>query len=260
MHRATRLPISISPQPDDVTCGPTCLQSVYRYFGEEVPLEELIATVPTLPAEAGGRGTLAVMLGCHALRRGYHAQLHSLNLNVFDPTWFPRDASRPGDPDVLREKLRLQAAVKAPTDAKLGVATIWYLEFLDRGGEICLGEMSSRLIGRWLTQGQPILTGLSSTYLYHHIREYGPNDDDDDIRGVPQGHFVVLIGHDHARRTVLVADPLGDRSTFGTHVYEVSMARLVGAIMLGVLTYDGNLLIIHPKSPGDAAEGKARSR
>lgn len=253
MHSAKRLPIDILPQPDDVTCGPTCLQAVYRYFGETVALEELIATVPTLPAEAGGRGTLAVMLGCHALRRGYWARLYSINLHVFDPTWFPRDGKSPGDPAVLREKLRLQAAVKASADVKLGIATSWYQEFLELGGELCMMELTSGLLDGWLSMGQPILVGLSSTYLYRHIREYGPNDEDDDVRGVPQGHFVVLTGHDPARRTVLVADPHGDRSTFGSHVYEVTMARLVGAILLGVLTYDGNLLIIRPRSLGALA-------
>ncbi len=258
MQRATRLPIDILPQPDDVTCGPTCLQAVYQYFGDNASLTDLVRTVPTLPAEAGGRGTLAAMLGCHALRRGYHARIYSLNLNIFDPTWFAKGPTKPADPALLREKLRLQAVAKSGGDPKLGIATCWYMEFLDLGGEMCLGEPSSRLIGRWLAQDQPILCGLSSTYLYHHSREYGPDDDDDDIRGVPQGHFVVIIGHDPARRTVLVADPHGDRSAFGSHVYEVTMARLIGAILLGVLTYDGNMLIIRPKgrtAPGAETEG-----
>ena len=258
MQRANRLPIEILPQPDDVTCGPTCLQAVYRYFGENVPLEEVVATVPTLPVQTGGRGTLAVMLGCDALRRGYRARLYSLNLNLFDPTWFPGGPAQPADSGVLREKLRLQSAAKAQDDVKLGVAATWYMEFLDRGGEICLGELSSRFLTTWLAEGQPILTGLSSTYLYRHAREFGPNDDSDDIRGLPQGHFVVLTGHDSARRTVLVADPLGDRSTFGTHVYEVPMARLVGAILLGVLTYDGNMLIIRPQGDDTSAKGGDR--
>ena len=27
----------IQRQPDDVSCGPTCLHAVYRYFGDELP-------------------------------------------------------------------------------------------------------------------------------------------------------------------------------------------------------------------------------
>ena len=36
------------PQPDDTTCGPTCLHAVYRYWDERVTLDEVIASVPRL--------------------------------------------------------------------------------------------------------------------------------------------------------------------------------------------------------------------
>ena len=67
-----------------MTCGPTCLQAVYRYFGDDLPLEQVVAETPSL-AEGG---TLAVLLGCHALRRGYQATIYTFNLDVFDPSWF----------------------------------------------------------------------------------------------------------------------------------------------------------------------------
>ena len=32
MHPITlRLPLTMLPQPDETTCGPTCLQAVYNY-------------------------------------------------------------------------------------------------------------------------------------------------------------------------------------------------------------------------------------
>ena len=92
----------------------------------------------------------------------------------------------------------------------------------------------------------PILTGLSSTYLYRRSREYGPLDDDDDVRGEPQGHFVVLCGYRRARRAVLVADPYLEHPKAPDTHYEVSLERVVGAILLGVLTHDANLLMIEP--------------
>jgi hypothetical protein len=60
------LPVEMSPQPDDVTCGPTCLTALYRYFGEEVSVDAVRGEV----AQLAGGGTLAVILGCHALKRG----------------------------------------------------------------------------------------------------------------------------------------------------------------------------------------------
>ncbi|MCA9161211.1 MAG: hypothetical protein KDA72_22930, partial [Planctomycetales bacterium] len=66
----------IQAQPDDTTCGPTCLQAVYSYFEDEIPLPQVIAEVPGLAAG----GTLAVLLGDHALRRGYDATIYTYNL------------------------------------------------------------------------------------------------------------------------------------------------------------------------------------
>ena len=40
---ALRLPVETLPQPDETTCGPTCLHAVYRYWGDREPLETIIA-------------------------------------------------------------------------------------------------------------------------------------------------------------------------------------------------------------------------
>ena len=47
-----RLPIRILPQPDEITCGPTCLHAIYNYYGDEIPLERVIAEVPMLDVRA----------------------------------------------------------------------------------------------------------------------------------------------------------------------------------------------------------------
>jgi len=50
---------------------------------------------------------------------------------------------------------------------------------------------------------------------------------------------------DLGRRHVLVADPYHLNPT-AEHSYEVSVARAIGSILLGVVTYDANLLLIEP--------------
>jgi hypothetical protein len=65
-----------------------------------------------------------------------------------------------------------------------------------------------------------------------------------DIRGEPAGHFVVLTGYDEKHNTVTVADPYHPDSMETGHFFEVNLEHLVCAIMLGVMTYDGNLLSI----------------
>ncbi len=234
----TNLTLDILPQPDDTTCGPTCLHAVYRYYDDPAPLAQVIAGVGTLE----GGGTLEVLLACHALRRGYRATIYTYNLQVFDPTWF-------GSPLVdLEDKLRRQLAARK--EPKLAIATKAYLEFLHLGGTIRFQDLTGSLLRKYLKQGKPILCGLSSTYLYHCAREYGPRNLYDDIKGLPSGHFVILCGYDREQRTVLVADPLRHNPLGAGQYYEVTMERLVGAILLGILTYDGNLLIIEPARKG----------
>jgi len=228
------LDFEIAKQPDDVTCGPTCLQAVYRYHGTELPLAELIAEIPALE----GGGTLGVTLGVHALRRGWRADLHTFNLVTFDPTWADLDRAE------LRERLLAQARFKRKK--KLRVATDHYVEYLDLGGRILLGDEIGRLVRDRLDEGLPLLTGLSATYLYGTPREYGPKDDFDDVRGEPSGHFVVLVGYDRRTRRVLVADPHGPNPLSDSSIYPVGIDRLVAAILLGIVTYDANLLVVRP--------------
>jgi hypothetical protein len=238
-----RLHVDILPQPDQTTCGPTCLHAVYRYYGDEQELGEVIARAPRL---ADG-GTLAVMLGCDALRRGYRAQNYTYNLNVFDPTWFSADDGA-GDVTIgvdLPDRLRRQREVKAG-DPRLGVATDAYLEYLALGGRLGWRDLTGGLLRKYLKRGVPILTGLSSTYLYQEPREVPPNDDADDLRGVPAGHFVVLSGYDKRSRRVQIADPLAENPVAEDHHYSVPTERVVCSILLGVLTYDANFLIIEP--------------
>ncbi len=231
-----RLHLDIQPQPDDFTCGPTCLHAVYRYWGDQVALADVVQEVSKTPSG----GTADVYLGVHALRRGYRAVIYTYNVRIFDPTWF---GTEPVD---LVDKLRRQAEAK-PYWTTLQQLTEAYVEFLQRGGEIRFVDLSTQLLRRYLRRGVPILTGLSSTYLYRHIREYGPDDADDDVRGEPQGHFVVLCGYRAPTQTVMVADPFEQNPMAPGQLYEVALERVLGAIMLGVLTHDANLLLIEPR-------------
>lgn len=229
------LPIRIEPQPDETTCGPTCLHAVYRYYDDENTLSDIIASTAKL--DAGG--TLAVFLGCDALRRGYKATIYTYNLQMFDPSWFAEPRAD------IRDKLLQQAAARP--DLKLQHATTGYVEFLELGGKLRYIDLTTRLIRGILRRNLPILTGLSSTYLYRSRRLFGPNDVPDDVRGNPCGHFVVLAGYHRRDRTVLVADPyLPNPVGKGRHFYSVNIDRAICAILLGVLTYDANLLVIHP--------------
>ncbi|MBN2329516.1 MAG: C39 family peptidase [Candidatus Omnitrophica bacterium] len=232
----TKLYFDILPQPDDFTCGPTCLHAVYNYYGDQMALPDLIRQVPQLKEG----GTLGVLLACHALRRGYKALIYTYNMRVFDPTWFESKSIS------LRKKL--QARLDHIQKNKLRFATKSYLQFVELGGEIRFEDLTGRLIQKYLKRDIPILTGLSATYLYRTPRERAVNArmEYDDVGGDPSGHFVVLCGYDRESRRMLVADPLYPNPINKKQYYEVSQNRLIASILLGVLTYDANLIILTP--------------
>lgn len=231
----TELPFEILPQPDDLTCGPTCLHAVYGYLGSPLPLSRVIEEVT--PLTTGG--TLAVYLGIHALRRGFRATLYTFNLDVFDPSWFGGGTDLDG---------RLAARAEARQEPRLRSALEAYRHFLALGGQVRYEELRPTIIRSHLMEGRPILTGLSATYLYGCAREVERDGrlEYDDVAGDPTGHFVVVHGYDPDTDSALVADPL-HANPLGSHNYRVGILRLLGAILLGVLTYDGNLLVLEPR-------------
>lgn len=234
--RGRILDLNIQAQPDDVTCGPTCLQSVYSYYGDHIELDKVIDEVKQLPTG----GTLAVQLGNHALKRGFNATIYTYNLHTFDPSWFIKKAN-------LEEKLKLQIEAKS-YDIKLVQASNSYLKFLENGGKLKFEELTPTLLKYYLSKKMPILTGLSATYLYESPREIGEQVIVyDDINGLPTGHFVVVNGFDADKRLAYVADPLDKNPISTKQYYKVSFQKLINSIMLGVMTYDANILIIYPK-------------
>lgn len=236
------LGLVVEPQPDDVTCGPACLHGVYRYYGDEISLAEVTADISML----GAGGTLDVFLANHALRRGYRATLYTYNLQLFDPTWFGLKRQQ------MREKLRAQRLVKR--SAKLRIASHAYDEFLANGGKLRFADLEPALLRRILHRGTPVITGLSATYLYQAIRELPDTNADDDVRGEPVGHFVVLTEYRRETREVLVADPYRTNPLASSRYYAVRIHRLIAAILLGIMTYDANLLLIEPRSSTDARD------
>jgi hypothetical protein len=224
----------ILPQPDETTCGPTCLHAVYNYYGDDIPLFQVIREVKGL--DEGG--TLAVFLGLHALKRNYTATIFTYNLQIFDPTWFRAGADLPG---------KLAGQMKCKPNKKLRTATLGYLEFLERGGKIKYRDLSISLLKKHLCQNVPVLTGLSATYLYGSPREIGATNEYDDLRGEPSGHFVVMSGYDTKSKRVHVADPYRQNPISPDHYYHVGINRLIHSILLGIVTYDSNLLVITPR-------------
>ena len=236
MRKEINLGFDIQAQPDDVTCGPTCLQALYQYYNDPVPLKNVIREVKQLK----NGGTMAVMLANHALQRGYRAHLYTYNLNVFDPTWFKHPSKKIAQ--FLKEQMEFKVKRR-----KLHVASLAYIKFLELGGKLHYSELDEELIKGYLKRSIPILTGLSATYLYGTPREIPQYDIYDSIKGEPSGHFVVITGFDEEKNFVYLADPVEPNPLGKGQLYTVNFSRLINSIMVGIVTYDANLLIIETK-------------
>ncbi|WP_298622248.1 C39 family peptidase [uncultured Legionella sp.] len=232
----------IQTQPDDETCGPTCLQAVYQYYGLELPLPEIIQTID----RSISGGTLSPMLGKHALQQGFNANIYIYNLVLFDPSWF-QDGTV--DNKFLIDKLYAHMTYK--NDPYITQSSEAYIEYLKLGGKVSAKPLNINLLKKYFSRNIPIITGLSATNLYWSAREFFTPEGKsiyDDIRGTPCGHFVVLCGYDAKKRHAVIADPHAENPLFHNNYYKVNINRLINSIMLGVITYDGNLLVIEPKA------------
>ena len=242
---AHQLPVQRFLQPDDVTCGPTCLRKVYDFYGLRVELDEI---VNALERNEDG-GTLAVFLGIAALRRGFRARIYSYDLRIFDPTWHGLP------PAELAEKIHRR--VPHLLDGKRLRAASAYIRFLEMGGEMAFDELTPGLLKAIIDREHPVLAGLSATYLYRHARERWDEmldrPVDDDVRGEPTGHFVVIGGYEHWGRRLTVLDPFEYFPASDEGRMVVDAQRLINAVLLGDVTYDAVLLEVWPAEPEAAA-------
>lgn len=228
------IPLELLRQPTESTCGPTCLHAIYRFHETHYPLKTLIDEVPT--DESGG--TVSVHLALHALSHGFHATTYSYNLRIFDPTW-----QKLGTEELI-SKLEHRTGFLA--SEKLVETHEAYIQFLRLGGRLKFDDLTPALLRHLITQGSPVLTGLSATYLYQTMRERS-DCTDDDLSGFPVGHFLIANGYDEQDEEVIVSDPYRGNPFHPSGNYRVSVHRFINSVMLGIVTYDANLLIISPK-------------
>jgi len=231
--------LRIDPQPNDSSCGPTCLHAVYRHLGIEIELSDLVHTIQPV---AGG-GTIAANLGIDALNRGFKAHLHCFDLRIFDPSWF--ELNRLELASKVRQTLpyqtgKLQACIQA------------HLEFLELGGTIGFGDLNPSLLGGYIKRQIPVIAGVSASWLYRSPREREEHGSvvEDDIAGRASGHFVVVTGYRSDSAIFTLSDPWPQRRFESQNLsYEVSTWCLYSSILLGVESFDGNLLVIENQRP-----------
>ena len=108
-------------------------------------------------------------------------------------------------------------------------------------------DLDGDLLVSTLRNGFPVICGLSATYLYQTAREDPITNAFDDVAGEPSGHFLVICGFEDGGARFTVSDPFKGLPMTADGTYDVTSRRLLNAILLGDVTYDGVLLVIAPK-------------
>jgi ABC-type bacteriocin/lantibiotic exporter with double-glycine peptidase domain len=139
--------LPIHTQPDDETCGPTCLHALYQYYGVNLSLNKIIQEVE----RSYSGGTLAPLLGKHALKQDFEATLYVNNLDVFDPTWFHNGE---GDPKTIITKLEAQLQHK--TNPDIVQSSLAYQSYLQMGGKIRFHTLHIQLLKNYFKKKIPI--------------------------------------------------------------------------------------------------------
>ena len=235
MQNDHRLAVPPLVQPDDVSCGPTCLAAVLQFHGIETNLTRVRAATPK---NADG-GTLAPYLARAAMAHGLKVRCHPFAVQVFDPTWWDLPA------DEVTARLRRRTHGLRPGRLRR-VHDAW-LAYLEAGGMLSLGELLGGELVAAIDAGHPLICGLSITWLYQEPRERPEDNVDDDIHGSPVGHFVVINGYTDGGATFLITDPW-PQPPFDRDggVYTVSRRRLTQAILLGDATHDAVVVEVLP--------------
>ena len=143
-------------QPDDLSCGPTCLAQVYRYYGHD---KRAVRTVIDETARNPDGGTLAVYLGVSALRNGFGAASTRTTCGSSIP---PGGSS----PAAIAQAGEAAPAPGRPARPKLQRSRAAYIEFLGPRRQGALPELTRELMVRILAAAVTPSSRVGATYLY----------------------------------------------------------------------------------------------
>jgi hypothetical protein len=172
------------------TCGPSSLQQVLNYYGDPTSLSEILANVKMFPS-----GTPPSYLALGAKKLGYKTKLISFDVDYVDPSW--KNASK----KEIAEKLRKRLPTLKDKSAKM--RTRGLLTALKGGVDLEIQIPSEKILIGYLKGGIPPIITLSYNVLHNYKRKF--NDKQDDVKGHPSGHYVVVSGYDD--KNLIITDP-----------------------------------------------------
>lgn len=228
--------LNILPQINHQLSGAETLRGIYAYYGEDISMDDLVVSTTRF----SNRRLRPLALAIDALERGYAVTVHCCDTRIFDLSWMGLVSSE------LKEKLEYH---KSKADSVHLTQTFdAYIQILEKGGTIDLSEINRAVIRKAVELKAPIIAAVSATHLFHSKREYLDSKDRpvlDDAKGKTAGHLVAVTAW--VGKEITLHDPYLANPITGKAKYKVYISRLMRSILLGVLSYDAQMVVITKK-------------
>lgn len=207
--------------------------NIYSYFGIKVPLEKLLDDLKIDKYT----GTFTAQLGLHAKNSGLQTLILCSNPYYVSPAWSKLDNQ------TIYKKIggwlafELQGKNKIRKN-KFKKGTRFILAYIKNGGKIKIIDLTTRLIDGYLDQGYLMTGAIEESWLWEK-RKIPKTAEFDDIKGIPQGHFVVLYGHD--AENYFVSDPYPTGLEGKNGLYKVKKDKF----LVSCLFWEATLLAVN---------------
>jgi peptidase C39-like protein len=221
------LPIRSEIQPDDTSCGISCLKMLLAFHGISLSFDEMREIIPPLP----DIGLYDSHVGKAALDLGFSVTIYSYNYTIFHPLW--NHLTRK---DLIRH---LSTKNKSSMTPLQEFATKSYIEFMEAGGEVLFYPLSKELLLAFFEKGLPVMVALDMCFLYDSMVYY---ENTTEPRAT---HFVVLHGYNPENNTFRISDPWHSiplPNNMGQ--FSLDADRVINAIFLGQNRNDAAVVVI----------------
>jgi len=230
ISRFFHIPLEPVCQPDECSCGLSCLKMVLACHGRSFFHDDLNELTPPNP----DIGLYDSHLGLAAIQLGFAATIYTYNYRIFHPIW-----NRLSRKDLMGKLATRQMCAMTPQQA---LAAELYIEFLRAGGELLFYPLSRELILAHFNRDLPLIAALDMSFLYDCMAFY------DEFSEHRATHFVVLHGYNPEDNTFFISDPWYSIPLPNKNgQYYIDADRVINAIFLGQERNDSAIIVIQKK-------------
>ena len=220
-------------------CLPASATQLMNFFGIDTTFDEVKKGVPLYVTSAGKPvGTSVGHMGSYLLRKGFSVTFHTVDIELFDPSW-----SGMSSEDMIGKLKDRRKYLKHAryNDEILDVIVDGYVKFLEEGGNIYFSIIDEKFLLEKLKEG-PFILQVSYNFLNNcpkYFYNFEKNQyEQDPIQGHPTTHAVVVSGYKSGK--FVIVDPDFE---FGG-VREIDSGRLIGAFYLAETDFDPILITL----------------